>query len=181
MMQNDLEITSKSQFGTQNMENSTKPLHSDMSGRSAGSWGTMEVWILNIFYGMKNLPGDDKFLDPEHAKFDQNPSFGHVRAVGGIMGYSGSVNFKHLLRYVLFFAYLDVFCADLVGNVCLQALLSTIISAKTFFVTERWCRRRCLKFTLPLYPVIPPTARTCSNEGFWSSVACFGSKADFLK
>ena len=37
-------------------------------------------------------------LDPKHAKFDQNPSFGHVRAVGGIMGYSGSVNFKHLLR-----------------------------------------------------------------------------------
>ena len=37
-------------------------------------------------------------LDPKHVKFDQNPSFGHVRAVGGIMGYSGSVNFKHLLR-----------------------------------------------------------------------------------
>ena len=51
MMQNDLEITSKSQFGTQNMQNSTKTLHSDMSGRSAGSWGTVEVWILNIFYG----------------------------------------------------------------------------------------------------------------------------------
>ena len=37
-------------------------------------------------------------VDLKHAKFDQNPSFGHVRAVGGIMGYSGSVNFKHLLR-----------------------------------------------------------------------------------
>ena len=39
-------------------------------------------------------------LDPKHAKFDKNPSFGHVRAVGGIMGYSRSVNFKHLLRYL---------------------------------------------------------------------------------
>ena len=29
-----------------------KTLHSDMSGRSAGSWGTVEVWISNIFYGM---------------------------------------------------------------------------------------------------------------------------------
>ena len=37
-------------------------------------------------------------MDPKHAKFDKNPSFGHVRAVGGIMGYSGSVNFRHLLR-----------------------------------------------------------------------------------
>ena len=35
-----------------------------------------------------------------HVKFDHNPSFGHVRAVGGIIGYSGSVNFKHLLRYI---------------------------------------------------------------------------------
>ena len=43
MMQNDLEITSESQFWTQNMQNSTKTLHSDMSGRSAGSWGTVEV------------------------------------------------------------------------------------------------------------------------------------------
>ena len=33
-------------------------------------------------------------LDPKHAKFDQNLSFRHVRAVGGIMGYSRSVNFK---------------------------------------------------------------------------------------
>ena len=40
-------------------------------------------------------------LDPKHAKFDKNPSFGHVRAVGGIMGYSGSVNFKHLLRFCM--------------------------------------------------------------------------------
>ena len=38
-------------------------------------------------------------LNPKHAKFDPNPSFGHVRVVGGIMGYSGSVNLKHLLRY----------------------------------------------------------------------------------
>ena len=29
--------------------------------------------------------------------------------------------------------------------------------------------------------MIPPTARTCPNEGFWSIFACFGSKADFLK
>ena len=51
MMQNDLEITSKSQFWTQSMQNSTKTIHSDMSERSAGSWGTVEVWILSIFYG----------------------------------------------------------------------------------------------------------------------------------
>ena len=43
LMQKDLEITSKSQFWTQSMQNSTKTLHSDMSGRSVGSWGTVEV------------------------------------------------------------------------------------------------------------------------------------------
>ena len=32
-------------------------------------------------------------LNPKHTKFNQNPSFGHVRAVGGIIGYNGSVNF----------------------------------------------------------------------------------------
>ena len=42
-------------------------------------------------------------------------------------------------------------------------------------------RRRCLQFTLPLYPVIPPTARTCPNEGFWLNFWFLGSKADFLK
>ena len=44
MMQNDLEITLKSEFWI-----GTKTLPSDMSGRSAGSWGTVEVWILKIF------------------------------------------------------------------------------------------------------------------------------------
>ena len=39
-------------------------------------------------------------LDPKHAKFDQNPSFGHVRAVGGIMGYSGSVNLNIFYRLI---------------------------------------------------------------------------------
>ena len=42
-------------------------------------------------------------------------------------------------------------------------------------------RRKFSKFTLPLYPMIPPTARTCPNEGFWSNFACFGSKTYFLK
>ena len=40
MIQNDPEITSKRQLLTQNMQ---KTLHSDMSGRSAGTWGTVEV------------------------------------------------------------------------------------------------------------------------------------------
>ena len=51
-MQNDLEITSESQFWTQNMQNSTKTLHSDMSGRSAGSWGT--VGSVNFKHLLRN-------------------------------------------------------------------------------------------------------------------------------
>ena len=49
-------------------------------------------------------------LNPKHTKFDQNP--GDVRAVGGIMGYSGSVNLKHLLRYMVTqFYFLHVCCS----------------------------------------------------------------------
>ena len=115
-MQNHLEISSKNQFWIQNVEVGGK--HKDKRILLMHFLRKMLVfasrhcfWIV-LTCSWVSWPKNDaersrnyfnkSALDPKHAKFDQNPSFGHVPAVGGIMGFSGSVNLKHLLRYVIF-------------------------------------------------------------------------------
>ena len=120
-MQNHLEIK-KSQFGIRNVEIGGKHkenipfLHQFL--RKNVLFGLQTTFFDGFSVLMSFLAENDAerfrnyfkklVLDPKNAKFDQNPSFGHVRAVGGIMGYSGSVNLKHLLRYrVLVLGWLD--------------------------------------------------------------------------
>ena len=118
-MQNHLDISSKTQFWIRSVRNWTKSR--DMEGKPSGKHIFFNAfyekmlflasrqhvlmvltclwvsWLKNYAERSRNY-FKNLILNPKHAKFDQNPSFGHVRAVGGIMRYSGSVSFKHLLR-----------------------------------------------------------------------------------
>ena len=113
-MQNHLEILWKSQFWIRNVEIGGKhkeniPFFKCMFMKNMLFSASRQRFLMVLPCSWVSWPKNDaeRFrnyfknaaLDPKHAKFDQNPSFGHVRAVGGIMGYSGSVNYKHLLRY----------------------------------------------------------------------------------
>ena len=113
-MQNHLEISSKNQFWIRNVEiggnhKENMSFSKCIFTKAWHSWFPDIVFLMVLTCSWVSWPKNDaerfrnyfkkSVLDPKHAKIDQNPSFGHVRAVGGIMGYSGSVNFKHLLRY----------------------------------------------------------------------------------
>ena len=112
-MQNHLEISSKSQFWIRNVEIGGKHkeniflmhFYEKMLCVASRQWFLMVLTCSWVSWPKNDAERFGNYfkksvLDPEHSKFDQNPSFGHVRAVGGIMGYSGSVNFKHLLQYL---------------------------------------------------------------------------------
>ena len=134
-------------------------------------------------------------MNPKHAKLDQKSWFGHVRTCqvvictcpdlprpvqedkyllqtsGNTFIFSDFTPFHFLLANLSFFIKSCVFISKFIIFYKIRNSVSGppkifLIGSTRGVIYIYTYRRRCLKFTLPLYPMIPPTARTCPNEGF---------------